>query len=99
MNFAQAMAALGLTTDQLLYLMRNAQFPTPSYAAFGNATWPSGDIPAFAATMAAVRVNGWNIDFQTGLASANWTTLAATTPGPYYRAMGANPLFDLINGD
>ena len=79
MNFTQVCAAVGLTTDQLLALMKNAQFPAPTDPI--NLIWNDAQITAFAATMAAVAAAGWRIDFNTQLATANWSALAASTPG------------------
>ncbi|MGO9049740.1 MAG: hypothetical protein ACLP19_05845 [Xanthobacteraceae bacterium] len=86
MNFTQVMAALGLTTEQLLALMNNAQFPAANYDGNGIPTWSSGAISAFAALMSAAAP--WQLDYNTQLASANWSALAATTPGPSYLPAG-----------
>lgn len=96
MNVAQAIATLGLSgVNQLYSLMRNAQFPAPiGYDSNGNPEWNTAAIEAFAALMGAAAV--WQIDLSTQAASADWATLAATTPGPSYVPAG-DPLADVLD--
>ncbi len=97
MDVAQVCAALGLTVGQLYALMNNAQFPTPvSNDGNGGIVWNDSDITTFAATLAAALANGWQIDLSTQLASADFATLAATTPGPAYQGSG-DPFGDVLD--
>jgi predicted DNA-binding transcriptional regulator AlpA len=96
MNFTQVMAALGLTTDQLLELMRNSEFPTPtSNDGAGNIVWNAAAVTAFAATMASVATNGWIVS-DGMLSSASWSALAATPVGTSY-IPAADQTFDVVD--
>ena len=86
MNYLAVMAALGITLPELLALMKNPEFPRPTSndGTLADITWSAPAIIAFASVMAAVAANGWHVDYNTSLASTNWTQLAATTPGPFH---------------
>jgi hypothetical protein len=83
MNESQVIVALGLTGPLELYsLMRNPGFPQPS-----GGLWDSGAIMAFASTMAAA-LAAWPSLSPDNYASANWATLATTTPGQFTPSPG-----------
>ena len=89
MNTADALAALNVTYLQLLDLMQNAAFPQPASSdGYGNFVFNSGAIVAFAALMSAAAANGWQIP-ASAYASANWSELAASSPGKYATSAGA----------
>jgi hypothetical protein len=84
MDFATVCAMLGKTKRQVLRLMDNPQFPTPTgNDDLGNITWDGDAIAAFGALMLGVEVNGWMLTDDV-LATADFATLAATAPEPSY---------------
>jgi len=84
MDFATVCAMLSKTKRQVLRLMDNPQFPTPTGKDdLGNITWDGDAIAAFGALMLGVEVNGWTLTDDV-LATADFATLAATTPEPSY---------------
>ena len=98
MDFPTACTTLGLTAGQLNILLRNPQSPAASYDSDGTVSFVDSDVVAFAATMASAEANGWQVDYATELASADFATLAATTPGANYMPAG-DPLSDDVFGD
>ena len=81
MDFATVCALLGKTKRQMLRLMDNPQFPTPTgNDDLGNLTWDGEAIASFGALLLSAEVNGWVLT-EDMLASADWATLAATLPG------------------
>jgi hypothetical protein len=56
--------------------------------------WPDVAINSFSATMATVKANGWIVT-PADLPFADWATMAAGPPGPYYVPALSDPLFDL----
>jgi hypothetical protein len=86
MDFATVCAMLGKTKRQVLRLMNNPQFPTPTgNDDLCNITWDGAAISAFGTLLLGAEVNGWILTDDM-LASADWATLAATVPGPSYLA-------------
>jgi hypothetical protein len=86
MDFATVCAVLGKTKRQVLRLMINRQFPTPTgNDDLGNITWDGAAISAFGTLLLGAEVNGWILTDDM-LASADWAMLAATVPGPSYLA-------------
>jgi hypothetical protein len=95
-SYAAAAAALGVSGRQLNALMRNPACPAPTANAGSVATitFDQAAVTAFAATLATVKANGWKISTEAQLSVANFTTLAATSPGASYTPALADPLFD-----
>ncbi len=92
-----AAQTLGLTAAQMLALSSNVQFPLPTGTdSAGNPIWNDAAVVAFAATMASAASNGWVINLATGLASADFATMAVTPTGPNYMP-STDPLFDNID--
>ena len=88
MDFATVCAMLGKTKRQVLRLMDNPQFPTPTgNDDLGSITWDGNAISAFGALLLGAEVNGWILTDDM-LASADWAMLAATVPGPNYVGTG-----------
>jgi hypothetical protein len=84
MDFDTVCAMLGKTKRQVLSLMNNPQFPTPTgNDDLDNITWDGAAISAFGTLLLGAEVNGWILTDDM-LASADWATLAATVPGPSY---------------
>jgi hypothetical protein len=52
-------------------------------------TFDPDAIAAFAALMRAAAANGWQVDYASQLGSADWATLASSTP----RRVAGNTLF------
>jgi hypothetical protein len=82
-----------VTGLQLLALMSNPQFPTPTSGNGLSSTWASG-ITAFASTWNSVKSNGWKVS-PAALATFNFSYAAAHSPGPYYTPAASDPLFDI----
>jgi hypothetical protein len=83
LNEAEVIALLGLAGPLELYqLQRNGQFPV----AVGG-LWNSGQVAAFAATMAAA-LAAWPTLTPAAYASANWSLLATSTPGAFTPSPG-----------
>jgi len=62
--------------------------------AAGNCIWDATAISNFAALMASAKANGWVLE-PVDYPSANWATLAASSPGPYaYAPSSGRGLFD-----
>jgi hypothetical protein len=81
MDFATVCALLSKTKRQVLRLMDNPQFPTPTGSDdLGNLTWDGEAIASFGAQLLSAEVNGW-VFTEDMLASADLATLAATLPG------------------
>ena len=60
MDFATVCAMLGKTKRQVLRLMDNPQFPTPTgNDDLGSITWDGNAISAFGALLLGAEVNGW----------------------------------------
>jgi hypothetical protein len=73
---------LGKTKRQVLRLMDNPQFPTPTGKdRLDTITWDGDAIAAFGALMLGVEVNGWTLTDDV-VATADFATLAATAPEP-----------------
>jgi hypothetical protein len=75
MNQTAVLAALNINLLEFYLLQRNPQFPSPV-----NGLWDAGAISAFAATMASALAN-WPTLMPDNYASANWSSLATSTPG------------------
>ncbi len=88
MNTAAALAALGVTYLELLSLLNNSQFP-PALTddGQGDMTFDPTAISNFGARMRSAASNGWQVT-PDGYASANWSLLASTSPGPFARSPG-----------
>lgn len=81
MDFATVCVLLGKTKRQMLRLMDNPQFPTPTGSDdLGNLTWDGDAIASFGALLLCAEVNGWALT-EDMLASADWAMLAATPRG------------------
>jgi hypothetical protein len=81
MDFATVCAMLSKTKRQMPRLMDNPQLPAPTGSDdLGNLAWDGEAIASFGALLLSAEVNGWELT-EDMLASADWTTLAATLPG------------------